>query len=115
MLRLDLTSEPRWLDLGHGVRLRAAPLTTALMVAARSDPAVEAQQRQSQPPPSGRPLRQLPVEPLVRGLRGQRGPRLALPAARPALIPDALPAGFRIAVCRTARRVSVTQLDREGE
>ena len=42
MLRLDLTSEPRWLDLGHGVRLRAAPLTTALMVATRSDPAVEA-------------------------------------------------------------------------
>ena len=42
MLRLDLTAEPRWLDLGHGVRLRAAPLTTALMVAARSDPAVEA-------------------------------------------------------------------------
>ena len=39
MLRLDLTSEPRWLDLGHGVRLRAAPLTTALMVASRSDPA----------------------------------------------------------------------------
>ena len=42
MLRLDLTSEPRWLDLGHGVRLRAAPLTTALMVASRSDAAVEA-------------------------------------------------------------------------
>jgi hypothetical protein len=42
MLRLDLTSEPRWLDLGHGVRLRTAPLTTALMVASRSDPAVEA-------------------------------------------------------------------------
>ncbi|MBP7242394.1 hypothetical protein [Amaricoccus sp.] len=41
MLRLDLTSEPRWLDLGHGVRLCTAPLTTALMVAARSDPAVE--------------------------------------------------------------------------
>ena len=37
MLRLDLTAEPRWLDLGHGVRLRAAPLTTALMVASRSD------------------------------------------------------------------------------
>ena len=33
MLRLDLTTEPRWLDLGHGVRLRVAPLTTALMVA----------------------------------------------------------------------------------
>ncbi len=42
MLRLDLTSSPRWLDLGHGVRLRLAPLTTALMMAARSDPAVEA-------------------------------------------------------------------------
>jgi hypothetical protein len=41
MLRLDLTSEPRWLDLGHGVRLRVAPLTTALMVASRSDAAVE--------------------------------------------------------------------------
>ena len=37
MLRLDLTSEPCWLDLGHDVRLRVAPLTTALMVAARSD------------------------------------------------------------------------------
>ncbi|HVL20508.1 MAG TPA: hypothetical protein VM422_05920 [Amaricoccus sp.] len=42
MLRLDLTAEPRWLDLGHGVRLRVAPLTTALMVASRSDAAVEA-------------------------------------------------------------------------
>ena len=42
MLRLDLTSEPRWLDLGHGVRLRVAPLTTALMVAARADLAVAA-------------------------------------------------------------------------
>ena len=41
MLRLDLTAEPRWLDLGHGVRLRTAPLTTAMMVASRSDPAVE--------------------------------------------------------------------------
>ncbi len=40
MLRLDLTSEPRWLDLGHGVRIRLAPLTTALMVAARADLAV---------------------------------------------------------------------------
>jgi hypothetical protein len=41
MLRLDLTSEPRWLDLRSGVRLRVTPLTTALMVASRSDPAVE--------------------------------------------------------------------------
>ena len=41
MLRLDLAAEPRWLDLGHGVRLRVARLTTALMVASRSDPALE--------------------------------------------------------------------------
>ena len=40
MLRLDLTAEPRWLGLGHGVRLHVAPLTTALMVAARADLAV---------------------------------------------------------------------------
>ncbi|MFN3727524.1 MAG: hypothetical protein ACK4SZ_14610 [Allosphingosinicella sp.] len=40
MIRLDLSREPRWLDLGHGVRLRVGPLTTALMAAARSDPAV---------------------------------------------------------------------------
>jgi hypothetical protein len=42
VLRLDLAAGPRWLDLGHGVQLQVAPLTTALMVAARSDPAVEA-------------------------------------------------------------------------
>ena len=42
MLRLDLSNAPAWRDLGHGVRLRLAPLTTALMVAARHDPAVEA-------------------------------------------------------------------------
>jgi hypothetical protein len=41
MIRLDLSREPSWLDLGHGVRFRVAPLTTALMVAARSDPALE--------------------------------------------------------------------------
>ena len=42
MLRLDLTSEPRWLTLAPGLALRLAPLTTALMVAARADLAVEA-------------------------------------------------------------------------
>lgn len=41
MLTLDLTNEPRWLDLLPGVRLKLRPLTTALMVAARADPAVE--------------------------------------------------------------------------
>jgi hypothetical protein len=41
MIRLDLSPEPQWLDLGHGVRLKLLPLTTALMVATRSDPAVQ--------------------------------------------------------------------------
>ncbi len=40
MLKLDLKNEPAWLDLGHGVRVYLAPLTTAMMVAARSDPAI---------------------------------------------------------------------------
>ena len=42
MLRLNLSIEPRWLDLGHGVRLLVEPLTTAIMLAARSDPAIVA-------------------------------------------------------------------------
>lgn len=42
MIRLDLKRKPYWLDLGHGVRLHVEPLTTALMMAARADPAVEA-------------------------------------------------------------------------
>ena len=40
MLRLNLSTEPQWLDLGHGVRLFVEPLTTAIMLAARSDPAI---------------------------------------------------------------------------
>ena len=42
MLTLDLTNAPRWHDLTPGVRVQLRPLTTALMVATRSDPAVEA-------------------------------------------------------------------------
>ena len=42
MLTLDLSNEPRWQDLAPGVRVRLRPLTTALMVATRSDPDVEA-------------------------------------------------------------------------
>ena len=42
MLRLTLSNEPRWLDLGHGVRLLVEPLTTAIMLAARSDPTIVA-------------------------------------------------------------------------
>lgn len=41
MIRINLSPEPQWLDLGHGVRLQLLPLTTALMVATRSDPAVQ--------------------------------------------------------------------------
>jgi hypothetical protein len=42
MLRLNLSNEPRWLDLGHGVRLLVEPLSTAIMLAARSDPTIVA-------------------------------------------------------------------------
>ena len=42
MIRLDLNNKPAWLDLGHGVRLHLHPLTTAMMVASRNDPAVAA-------------------------------------------------------------------------
>ena len=42
MLILDLSNEPRWHELAPGVRVQLRPLTTALMVATRSDPDVEA-------------------------------------------------------------------------
>ncbi len=41
MIRINLSPEPQWLDLVHGVRLQLLPLTTALMVATRSDIAVQ--------------------------------------------------------------------------
>ena len=41
MIRLDLSSAPKWLDLGSDLRLHVLPVTTAIMVAARNDPAVE--------------------------------------------------------------------------
>ena len=41
MIRLNLTATPEWLDLAPGLRLLVGPLTTALMVSARADPAVE--------------------------------------------------------------------------
>jgi len=40
MLRLNLTREAEWLDLALGVRIKVDPLTTAIMVAARTDPRV---------------------------------------------------------------------------
>ncbi len=42
MIRLNLTATPEWLDLAPGLRLKVAPLTTALMVSARADAALEA-------------------------------------------------------------------------
>ena len=42
MIRLNLTATPEWLDLAPGLRLLVGPLTTALMVSARADPAIEA-------------------------------------------------------------------------
>ena len=41
MLTLDLTNTPHWHDLAPGVRVQLRPLTTAIMVATRSDPIVE--------------------------------------------------------------------------
>lgn len=40
MIRLNLSPEPQWLTLAPDLRLLVAPLTTALMVAARGDPAL---------------------------------------------------------------------------
>ena len=42
MLKLDLAVMPRWLTLAPGLRVQVSPLTTALMVSARADPAIEA-------------------------------------------------------------------------
>ena len=42
MLKLDLSSDPRWVDLAGGVRIKARPLTSAMMLAARNDPRVTA-------------------------------------------------------------------------
>ena len=41
MIRLNLTATPEWLDLAPCLRLFVGPLTTALMVSARADPAIE--------------------------------------------------------------------------
>lgn len=42
MLRLDVSSAPRWLDMGHGVRLLVRPAGVSLVAAARRDPEVRA-------------------------------------------------------------------------
>ena len=40
MLTLDLSNAPQWCELIPGVRVKLRPLTTALMVSARGDPAI---------------------------------------------------------------------------
>lgn len=42
MLRLNLACEPSWLDLVPGVRLRVAPLTSAILAEARASDTLEA-------------------------------------------------------------------------
>jgi len=42
MLRLNLSNTPDWLDLHHGVRVLVAPMSTAVMIAARRDPQIAA-------------------------------------------------------------------------
>ena len=37
MIRINLSPEPQWLDLGLGLRLQLAPLSTAIMLAARAE------------------------------------------------------------------------------
>jgi hypothetical protein len=36
MITLDIPTEPRWVDLPHGVSVRVRPVTTAVIVAAQS-------------------------------------------------------------------------------
>ena len=47
MIRLNMTCAPDWLTLAPDLRVQVAPLTTALMVSARADPAIEALQEEA--------------------------------------------------------------------
>ncbi|MBW6495335.1 MAG: hypothetical protein K0B16_12425 [Burkholderiaceae bacterium] len=40
MIRLNLSPEPQWLEIAPGLRLLLAPMSTSLMMAARSDGAL---------------------------------------------------------------------------
>ena len=42
MLKLNLSTESRWIDLAGGVKIKAKPLTSAMMLAARNNPRVVA-------------------------------------------------------------------------
>ncbi|WP_347268132.1 hypothetical protein [Paracoccus sp. (in: a-proteobacteria)] len=41
MIRLNLSTEPRWVDLLPGLRLQITPVTTAIMASARADTALD--------------------------------------------------------------------------
>ena len=41
MIRLNVSPEPRWFDLLPGLRIKALPVTTAVMASARSDAALD--------------------------------------------------------------------------
>lgn len=41
MIRLNLSAEPRWVDLLPGLRVKVAPVTTAIMASARSDESLD--------------------------------------------------------------------------
>lgn len=41
MIRLNLSTEPRWVDLLPGLRLKVTPVTTAVMASARADASLD--------------------------------------------------------------------------
>ena len=41
MLRLNLTRDPKWIDLGYGVRVLTLPLTSAVLISLRGDVALQ--------------------------------------------------------------------------
>lgn len=42
MLKLNLSTAAKWIDLGNGVRIKCRPMSTSLMLAARATPEVVA-------------------------------------------------------------------------
>lgn len=61
MIRLDPHREPRWFDILPGVRVKVAPLTTAVMIAARRDPEVMASEGPALELAAGKALARLTI------------------------------------------------------
>lgn len=61
MIRLDPHREPRWFDLLPGVRVKVAPLTTAVKIAARRDPEVMASEGPALELAAGKALARLTI------------------------------------------------------